>query len=306
MDDSGVVTLVNAEAESMLSLGPDRAGRSLDDRPDLAELVALATEPGSLVDVPIQIGTQLLLVTMAPVTVRGRRQGAVFTFRDRTELQGLVSELESAQGLVDALRAQAHEHANDLHTIAGLIELGRLGDIRAIITDHTESERALADLYTARTGGDSLVVASLLAKAAVAAERNIILRTHIGELPQTAIGVSRDLVTIVGNLVDNAIDHLSDRALGGEIEVALWHDDGVVGVDVSDSGHGIAPEALDRIFTTGYTTKDPRSHEGLGLALVRELVERYNGSIEVDAEPGSGTLFSVRLPVSDRKELIGV
>ncbi|MCP3990316.1 MAG: HAMP domain-containing histidine kinase, partial [Actinomycetia bacterium] len=120
-------------------------------------------------------------------------------------------------------------------------------------------------------------------------------------------GVSRDLVTVVGNLVDNAIDHLSDTSIGGgEIEIAVWHDDGVVRIDVSDSGHGIPTEVLSQVFQSGYTTKDPRSHDGLGLALVDELVRRYQGSISVDSEPGSGTLFSVTLVLSSHQELIDV
>lgn len=309
VDESGVITLFNEEAATMLDLEPDSAGQSLDQRPDLAELLSLSQGAGSQmagsqVDVPLQVGSQNLLVNTAPITIRGKPQGAVYTFRDRTELQGLVSELESAHGLVDALRAQAHEHSNDLHTISGLIELERHDDVLSIITDHSTAQRALAELYTGGRGGDSLVVAALLAKAAIAAERNIRLQPHIGELPQTAIGISRDLVTVVGNLVDNAIDHLSDTSRGGgEIEIAMWHADNTVRIDVSDSGDGISPDVLDRIFDAGYTTKDTRSHEGLGLALVGEIVHRYNGSISVDSEPGSGTLFSVALVVAPKQAM---
>lgn len=305
VDENGIVTLFNDEAATMLSLTPDSAGNSLDERVDLAELLLLSEGPGSRVDVPLQIGTQTLLVTTAPITIRNKRQGAVFTFRDRTELQGLVSELESAQGLVDALRAQAHEHSNDLHTISGLIELGRHDDVLSVVMDHSESERALADLYGSRPGGDSLIVASLLAKTAVASERNIRLRTHLGDLPRTKVSVARDLVTIIGNLVDNAIDQLSATSIGGgEIEIAVWEQQGTIRIEVSDSGEGMGPEVLERIFESGYTTKDTRSHDGLGLALVDAMVKRHGGSVSVDSEPGSGTLFSVSIVVVDEGELL--
>lgn len=299
VDQAGVVTLVNDQAATMLGLDRHSVGRSIEDRDDLTELLSLSARPGPQRNVPLQIGSRSLLATAAPITIRGKHQGAVYTFRDRTELQGLVSELESAKSLVDALRAQAHEHSNHLHTISGLIELGRHDDVLAVVLDHSASERALADLYENRSGGDSLVVASLLAKAAIAVERHIRLLTHIGELPQTGIAVSRDLVTIVGNLVDNAIDHLSDGAIGGgEIEVAIWHEDGDVRIDVSDSGEGIPVDEMEQIFEVGYTTKGSPSHEGFGLAFVRELVDRYGGSIDVDSEVGSGSLFSVRLSIS--------
>jgi two-component system sensor histidine kinase DcuS len=116
---------------------------------------------------------------------------------------------------------------------------------------------------------------------------------------------SRDLVTVIGNLVDNAVDHLSQTTVaGGEVEIAVWHQDGSIRVDVSDSGDGIEPSELEAIFERGYTTKDARSHDGLGLALVSDVVHRYGGSISVDSEPGSGTLFSVNMPVARKAGLI--
>jgi two-component system CitB family sensor kinase len=304
-DRAGNVTLVNDEAAAMLALPEGNVSQSLAERPELEPLLALVESGNAQVDVPLQIGTQTLLVTCAPITIRNKRQGAVFTFRDRTELQGLVSELESAQGLVEALRAQAHEHSNNLHTISGLIELGKHEDVLSVVSDHSAAQRELADLYDDRAGADSLIVASLLSKAAVAGERDVRLRTHLGDLPQTEMRFSRDLVTIIGNLVDNAVDHLSQATVvGGEVEIAIWSQDGSIRIDVSDSGDGIEPGDLDAVFDRGYTTKDPRSHDGLGLALVSEVVHSYGGSISVDSELGSGTLFSVAVPVARTLEIV--
>ena len=306
VDSDSEVTLVNEGAVSMLGLNTASPGR-LDDRQDLQLLLELAKKETSQVDVPVQICNQTLLVTCAPITIRNKRQGAVFTFRDRTELRGLVSELESAKELIDAMRAQAHEHSNSLHTISGLIELGRHEDVRSMISDRSMAQREIADLYDHRDGADSLLVASLLSKAVVAGERNVRLRTHLGELPKVEVRFSRDLVTIVGNLVDNAVDHLIDANLaGGEVEIAIWHQDGSIRIDVSDSGAGIEPVNLETIFLAGYTTKDTRSHDGLGLALVDEVIRNRGGTIRVDSEPGSGTLFSVSVPVDAKAGLISV
>ena len=152
-----------------------------------------------------------------------------------------------------------------------------------------------------------MIVASLLAKAAVAGERDVRLRTHLGELPKTEVRFSRDLVTIIGNLVDNAVDHLSERQVTGrEVEIGVWHQDGSIRIDVSDSGEGIESGQLEAIFRAGYTTKDTRSHDGLGLALVSEVVSGYGGSVSVVSEPGSGTLFSVAVPVVRVEELVDV
>jgi two-component system CitB family sensor kinase len=305
VDRDGHMTLINDGAAAMLGLRDTNDGLRLVEREGLEPLLDLFDTGSARVDVPVQIGSQTLLVTCAPITIRNKREGAVFTFRDRTELQGLVSELESAHGLLEALRAQAHEHSNNLHTISGLIELGKLEDVRSIVTDHSIAQRELADLYDDRGGADSLIVASLLAKAAVAGERDVRLRTHLGELPQTEMRFSRDLVTVIGNLVDNAVDHLSQTIVaGGEVEIAVWSQDGSIRIDVSDSGDGIEPDKLEAIFERGYTTKDARSHDGLGLALVSDVVHSYGGSISVDSELGSGTLFSVEVPLARTEGLI--
>lgn len=296
VDSNGVVVLANEAAATMLRLGSSDTPTRLQDREDLAPLLALSSAQTPQVDVQFQISNQILLVTAAPLTIRDKQQGAVFTFRDRTELQGLASELESAHGLVDALRAQAHEHSNSLHTIAGLIELGHHTDVLSVIEDHSSSQRAIADLYRSDSSHDTLIVAVLLAKATVAGERGVLLRTHLGELPQLEIRVWRDVVTILGNLVDNAVDQLTvQRLSGGEVEVGVWCMGNVMRIDVSDNGGGIETHQLDDIFRAGYTTKDTRSHDGLGLALVSDLVERYDGSITVDSDHDSGTLFSISL-----------
>ena len=116
-------------------------------------------------------------------------------------------------------------------------------------------------------------------------------------------------MTIVGNLVDNAIDHLSDGAIGGgEIEVAIWHENGAVRIDVLRFRRGDLAGRRSNASSRSATPRRERpSHEGFGLAFVRELIDRYDGSIEVDSEVGSGSLFSVRLSLggsTSRQEVL--
>jgi two-component system CitB family sensor kinase len=299
VDSEGCVTLVNERGVAMLDLNVESADQRLEEREGLEPLLHLFEAGTAQVDVPLQIGKHALLVTCAPIVIRNQREGAVFTFRDRSELKGLVSELETAQGLVDALRAQAHEHSNNLHTISGLIELDRHDDVLSIVSDHSAAQRELADLFDHRGGADSLIVATLLAKAAIAGERDIRLHTHIDKLPQTEVRFSRDMVTVISNLVDNAVEHLSEAvSAGGQIEVRIWFEDGSMHIDITDSGLGIEPDALEAVFDRGYTTKDVRSHDGLGLALVSDIVHTYGGSISVDSDLGFGTHFSIEMPLT--------
>ncbi|MFV1989415.1 MAG: ATP-binding protein [Acidimicrobiales bacterium] len=298
IDEEDIVTLMNDEAAMLLGLDSSYVGHRLDEHSELSELLGLAVREERQVDVALQIRDRSLLVTVTPMMIRSRKRGAVYTLRDRTELRGLVTELETAQELVEALRAQAHEHSNNLHTISGLIELDRHQDVLEVIRDHSASQRALTQLYAGHTGGESLVAATLLAKSAIATERGIQIRTRLGDLPQTAISFSRDLVTIIGNIVQNSIEHLSESgAHGGGIEVDLWMENDAIQIEISDSGSGIPQDLLPSVFDSGFTTKDRRTHDGLGLALVRELVDRRGGTITVESEVGEGTLFTVQLPL---------
>src|SRR5439155_3610502 len=158
-----------------------------------------------------------------PVTVRGRTVGAVVTLRDRTELEGLMRELDDVRSLADALRAQEHEFSHRLHVVAGLIELGRNDEALGYISHSSLVHQALVASIV-ESVGEPTIMALLLGKAAIASERGIEL--HVTEdtcLPEDYPG-ARDLVTVVGNLVDNALDSVASTG-GGRIEVTVRNED---------------------------------------------------------------------------------
>ena len=101
---------------------------------------------------------------------------------------------------------------------------------------------------------------------------------------------------ILTNLVENAVRHTRD----GSVTVRTRHGGNLVWVDVSDTGIGIAPEHLPRIFERFYRVDTGRSRAdggtGLGLAIVRHLVDAHGGRIEATSSVGRGTTISVLLP----------
>jgi two-component system CitB family sensor kinase len=147
--------------------------------------------------------------------------------------------------------------------------------------------------------GDPVVSALLLGKAAVASERGVQLSVACPtELPEFLDEDSQGLVTILGNLIDNAIDSASQGVAGGRVQVAIGIEDGCLVIRVHDSGHGVDPAVADEIFTDGFTTKaarQPGYRRGLGLALVSQEVRRRHGRIAV--ENADGAVFTVTLPV---------
>lgn len=292
LDRGGRVRLLNDEAQRLLGIGGEAVGCSPDE----------ALGAGRTADVLAGrvTGTDLLTVRGQRVLVANRMPtddgGAVATLRDRTELEQLGRELDSTRGLIDALRAQDHEHANRMHTLLGLLELEMYDDAVEFVGEVVGDHRVTAEQITERIQ-DPLLAALLVGKATVAAERGVVLwvsdRTR---LPDRLVDPG-GLVTVVGNLVDNALD-----AVAGEpharVEVELRARGRAVTLRVRDTGPGIPAEHHELVFTAGWSTKEPPAHRqrGIGLSLVRRLAERQGGSATVREAHGGGAEFVVVLP----------
>jgi PAS domain S-box-containing protein len=97
------------------------------------------------------------------------------------------------------------------------------------------------------------------------------------------------------NLFLNARDAME---AGGILAVKTWSDDGIANIDVADTGQGIAPEHLARIYDPFFTTKAARKGTGLGLSVSYGIIQEHGGTIEVESEPGAGTRFHLELPLA--------
>ncbi|WP_212913133.1 sensor histidine kinase [Streptomyces sp. TS71-3] len=292
LDRGGRIRLLNDEAQRLLGIGPDAVGQPLDE----------ALGPGRTTDVLAGrvTGKDLLTVRGHRVLVANRMptdgRGAVATLRDRTELEQLGRELDSTHGLIDALRAQDHEHANRMHTLLGLLELGMYDDALAFIGEVAGSHRVTAEQITTRVR-DPLLAALLVGKATVAAERGVALALSTGTAVPDRLVDARGLVTIVGNLVDNALDATAGTP-DARVAIELRAEGRTVVLRVGDSGPGIPPDERDRVFEEGWSTKRASGHgkRGIGLALVRRLAERQGGTATVGEDPSGGAEFTVVLP----------
>lgn len=296
-DRAGRVTMVNDEARRLLKLNSGVIGGTLESLVAPGRLRDVLSGQISGQDEVVLTDDYCLTVNRMPVSLKGTPHGAVVTLRDRTEMAGLLRELDSVRTLTDSLRAQQHEFTNRLHTLAGLLELGQADEALCFLTELRVSEADFGEQLRSRIASP-LVVGLLLGKAAEASERGIQLTvsqdTWLGGTPPKV----QALTTILGNLIDNAFEALSDVAGTGTgwVVVSLVEDEDGIFLSVTDNGPGIPPGTAESVFLDGFTTK-PQSgslRRGLGLALVHRLVKRVGGSITV--EEGPGAVFTVQLP----------
>ncbi|MGH3449585.1 MAG: ATP-binding protein [Haloechinothrix sp.] len=301
LDQHNRITLVNDHAKALLALPADVVGRTVEELDLNERMVDVLT---GTVDGPDQIALRrgkVLIMNRMPIRLDDRHLGAVVTLRDRTELVHLQDQLDANRNTTDTLRAQAHEFSNRLHTIAGLIELGEYDEVRRYVNRVS----ATRDQWHAEVGarvGDSAVAALLIAKASLAAEHGVGLRlSESSTLGTVDEPLSADLVTVLGNLVDNALDALRGHRSPdgpGWIEVDLAQTDAEVRVVVRDSGPGVARGIAEEVFRHGFTTKaaEQGGTRGLGLALTRQTCVRRGGTVAV--HNAEGAVFTATLPIT--------
>ncbi|WP_417364812.1 ATP-binding protein [Glutamicibacter arilaitensis] len=314
LDRQHHIVLYNQEAARLLGFPEQVPPNGLDlDQVQIPETLRTLMATGRSCKDEIHLGTHTVLsISQGPARLTNARlprrgalpirwfrsqplSGQVMTLRDLTEVQELTGEVQSLKTFSTALRAQTHEHANRLHTIATLIENGQSEKALAFAVDDRQHSQKLTDAIVHSI--DDVYLSSLLvAKAAQAHERGIKLDINAqGVIPNNAFAAT-DIVTVVGNLLDNALD-----VSVGTQEATVWvevtaADDELI-IAVADSGPGIEPEFFDQLMRFGVSTKDGSGHRGLGLALVQQAVLRLGGTMNVDND--AGAIFTVTLPLKN-------
>ncbi|ORA37116.1 sensor histidine kinase [Mycobacterium aquaticum] len=290
--DRDGVAVINDEARRLLGVPPGPVRLS-----DLPEFLR-SRDPGVRDEVHVT-DDRVLVVNRSGVTSGQARSGGkidsdseVVTIRDRTELQGALGELSSMQVLADSLRAQAHESANKLHTVITLVEMGRADDAVRFATEDLELSQQLVDRLSLAVHEPALV-ALLLGKTAQADERGIALTvTEDTQLPTDTVLSGQEMVTVVGNLIDNAMD-ACDRD-DPWVEVTVSQNGDELLIRVADSGPGMDASTFEKAMQRGYSTKpgDTSGH-GLGLALVAQVARKHGGTIRADVTYGSVVTVTV-------------
>jgi two-component system, CitB family, sensor kinase len=294
-DKNERIVLANDFARQLLDLLPEFVGRPLRHVLPPGRLADVVTGEIEGSDLLVLHGDRVLVANRMPIRQAHRHLGWVITFQDRTESEALKRQLDDAIGLTETLRAQSHEFANRLHTLVGLVELGRNDEAIQFVTDVSAARADLTERLQADIG-DAKLVAMILGKVSLADERDVQLRVMDDSHVSAPISDISQVLTVAGNLIDNAIDAAAQAPGPRWVELTIVAAEHDLLVRVRDSGRGVPHDMREAVFMDGVTTKTSTTgaRRGLGLALVRKVVEGRGGMISVGHD--SGAVFTAVLP----------
>jgi CitB family two-component system sensor histidine kinase MalK len=306
VDTEGIITLVNAEAIRMLGLtrgDHSPVGKSITHYVPNTKMLEVIESKIAQLDQEQDFHGSPVIANCLPMVVHGEVVGAISTFRDKTEVKDLAEQLTGVRDYVDALRAQAHEFMNQLHVILGLVKLKSYPQLATYI-NKIASEHEAEINFVAKRIREPVLAGFILSKLSLSREKNV--KMHVAEesyVPQPQDdGIVHELVTIIGNLIENAFDAVSNTTYK-EVELHMYYDQGSLFIHVSDTGEGISPDISTTLFDKGISSKE--GNRGFGLYLVQSSLERLEGTIEFETRPGEGTVFMVEIPYEVKKNQKG-
>lgn len=300
VDSKGVITLINDSALEILELKHrvnknDVIGQNIKVILPTSRLATVLETGVCEFDKEQRINNTIIMTNKVPIKNNGRVTGAIATFRNKINVTRMAEELTGVKQIVDALRANNHEFMNKLHVILGLIYIEDLQEAKRYITNITQEQQKLLSSVTSKIK-DTTIAALILGKISRAKELGVFLEIDEEANLENKHGniESRDLVTIIGNLIENALEAvIKCDEKNKHVYVSIEEVDDEIEIEVEDSGVGIGKENISKIFKRGYTTK--LGSGGVGMALVKETIENLKGKITIDSEKNKGCKVFVSL-----------
>jgi two-component system, CitB family, sensor kinase len=304
VNHEGIITMVNKTAMELLGYKKeyDVLGKYiLHIIPHSRLLEVIRTGKAEYDDETI-LGEETVIANRIPIVdKKGNVIGAVSTFRNKSELYRLTKELSQLKSYADALRAQTHEFSNKLYVISGLIQLESYEEALELISKETNLHQDIVR-FVMKEIPDPIIGGLFIGKFNRANELKIQFdidrQSSFKDIPQH---LDRDhLLTIIGNIVDNAMEAaLHNGCEEKKVTVFLTDLGDDLIIEVEDNGPGIQAEIADQIFERGFSTK-AAVHRGYGLDLVKKSLMVLGGHITYQSEQGKGTVFTIIIPKQRR------
>jgi two-component system sensor histidine kinase DctS len=289
-----VITIFNDKAKLMMGISGEIIGKNIRKVVPDSRLPEILMLQKPIYNKELTVRGLNIVSNRVPIKLNGEIIGAVAIFQDRTEVKKLAEELTGVKAFVNALRVQNHEHMNKLHTIAGLLQLGNPKKALEYIFSTTEEHEELTQFLSKNIKSES-ISGLLLGKYSRAKELGIHLQidrnSRLTSFPASLD--EHDFVIIIGNLIENAFDSFKASTTAEQnIYMSIEENKDFITILVEDNGVGIPEKMKPLIFKKGFSTKKSRER-GYGLFLIKEIVEKAHGTIEVESYPGKGTTFMI-------------
>ena len=295
VDSEGTIQFVNKSAVEMLTSDSDEESLVGKDIKSLSKSISslnLLCSPDA--SHSVSSGDDNILIDTIPIKEDDSVIGTVGILHDRKEYTKLMEDLTGTRYLVDSMRANNHDFTNKLHVILGLIQMEMYSEATSYIQNITMVQRETISKVM-NCINEPAVAALLIGKIARASELNVkfVLREGCYYSPTDISVPSEILVTVIGNLIDNAFESMNDMNYNGQKELlfGMYSNPGALLITTDDTGSGIEEGNIDRIFENGFSTKG--AGRGTGLYQVRSLVENVGGKITVESQEGIGASFTV-------------
>lgn len=296
VDKEARVTLINNEAKRLFKksgLEEDFIGKDVELYMPNSRIKEVLQTGEVQLNEEQKIYGITIVTNRVPLYVKGEIVGAIATFRDKTEIRKLAEELTGIRLYAEALRAQSHEFMNKMHVVLGLTHMKQYEELQKYVS-------SMVSEHQYEIGGIMKKIQSpvfagfLLGKLSYAREKNIKLiikeDSYLPEMYDERI--IHELITIVGNLINNALDAVTNCEKK-QVEIGIQYGDTLI-ITVQDTGKGIKEDEIDALFIKGYSTKG--DNRGYGLHLVKESIQRINGEIYVHSLLGMGTTITIEIP----------
>lgn len=295
LDVENRITVINEKACRIAGISEQVVGVQLQELVVFKGLMGLLAANDPTVTTELILHQTRVLVNFLPVRVQERVVGRVITLKDKTEVRKMAEELTGVRTFIEALRVQNHESLNKLHTIAGLIQLGKAQDAMDYIYRVTEEQQEVSRFLSSKIKHPS-VAGLLLGKYNRGKELKVDVLfdpdSSLGELPEGFDG--NTLTIILGNLLENAMEAVVGSELC-EVHCRIIQEQTELVLSVEDTGVGISPENQLKIYQWGFSTKGTENR-GIGLSLVKQTVDLLGGTVELESGKW-GTRFGVKIPL---------
>ncbi|BFK82040.1 sensor histidine kinase [Clostridium baratii] len=225
------------------------------------------------------ISGEKTFITLDFIKDEDRELGALITLVKSEDINRVAREITGIDELLKNIRANVHEFKNKLHVILGLINIEEYEEAKKYIAEC--QEEVLKSSTRVANINDNFISAMLISKRLIANENNISFKINEKSYMKETHGniSSVDLITILGNLIENAFDACLEKEGQGQVDVFIDEDEENVIIEVSDNGKKIDEEIKDDIFKNGVSSKG--KGRGIGLSTIKGRVDLYGGNIEI-------------------------